>query len=455
MSLNNDKVDYLSGENFTKNDLKKRLRKMKVEFNEVITTKNYFVELYDNSLKNEKNRKLIEKELQNDKDILNQRGKSKREKTKIENNVQSPNCEEKSIKAETIRKITVIKIGGNKKIKSKNNQNETQIKENKIIERCYKIQPKNEKIMSPSEEPKNEAKEHSEKRQLKKLYISPVKQTRFSMDNIMLKDKQNSPFLNKDLFDIILNRSFKGFPNQVKTLQNSESVNCETMPITPTSNGNKGTVINGGIDTIHLSPNLTERELNKIHNCLYSPFMLLSSAFSLCAFGFGCYYISRLSFYPSFSSLFEKIEFTSIKDALISSVISLKEKLFCFLSNTIKEINPYYAVTLIILVVVGYILYKRYKDKKIAQNIYVKVKDELKKINEVGFTKNEFNDHFEIGLSENEIIKKYSIENGMNEKKFVNNVFPIMKKLRKKDAHIKEYENYTTGKKQTIWQWTN
>ena len=63
MSLNNDKVDYLSGENFTKNDLKKRLRKMKVEFNEVIPTKNYFVELYDNSLKNERIASLFEKKV--------------------------------------------------------------------------------------------------------------------------------------------------------------------------------------------------------------------------------------------------------------------------------------------------------------------------------------------------------------------------------------------------------
>lgn len=436
MSQAKESANYLSGENFTKNDLKKRLRKMNVDFNEVIPTKNYFVELYDNSLKIEKNRKRIEKELQKDKDILSQRGKNKREKTKIKN-IHSSNSKEKSINLKTIRKITVIKIRRNKKVNS-NNKSESKEKEEKIIDCCYKIHPSSEKIMLSSEKPRKEDKEHSEKKQQQKLYISPVKQTRFSMDNIALRDKEVSPFFTKNFFEVLLNHNSKEFPNQVKSTQNSDSINRGRMPITPPSKGNKGTIINGGMNIIHLSPSLPEKELKKIHNCLCSPFILLSSGFFLCAFGLGYYYISKLSFYRSFSSLFEKVEFTSVKDIFISSLASLKENLFSFLSNILKGNNPYSFFILIILLIVGYFLYKNYKEKKIAKNVYVKVKKELKKINEIRFTNIEFKGNPENGLSENEIVRKYSTENGMNEKNFECKVLPIMKKLRKKDVHIKE-----------------
>ena len=92
----------LPGINFTKNDIKKRLRKMNIQFDEVIPAKDYYVKLYDNALKDEANIKLIQDDINNDIELV----RKKEKRVFLDDDEES--TEDKSSSNQTTRKITEI-----------------------------------------------------------------------------------------------------------------------------------------------------------------------------------------------------------------------------------------------------------------------------------------------------------------------------------------------------------
>ena len=59
-------LNLLEGSKLTKNEIKRRLNKMMVPFNPELTQKTYFIEKYDNAVKDPEKRKWIQEEILKD-----------------------------------------------------------------------------------------------------------------------------------------------------------------------------------------------------------------------------------------------------------------------------------------------------------------------------------------------------------------------------------------------------
>lgn len=90
--------------------------------------------------------------------------------------------------------------------------------------------------------------------------------------------------------------------------------------------------------------------------------------------------------------------------------------------------------------------YNTYKDRRNAKKIFYDIKNRLRIIHQNS-------PNYETGLSEEEIIHDYSNSYKYKESDFRNNIFPLLKKYRKEDLHVKEFETYINGRNKTAWQW--
>ena len=99
--------------------------------------------------------------------------------------------------------------------------------------------------------------------------------------------------------------------------------------------------------------------------------------------------------------------------------------------------------------------YSKYREYKLINEIFTKIKKELEELTEIQEdNESEYSNSFEHGMTEKEIIKKYSKMYNIEEDKFKRKYFPKLKKMRKSDFNLKEYEVLLQGKRQIIWQYS-
>jgi hypothetical protein len=105
-----------------------------------------------------------------------------------------------------------------------------------------------------------------------------------------------------------------------------------------------------------------------------------------------------------------------------------------------------YAILIIILYILCRKWIDRYNNVNLAKKIFEKLKEELKVLyNE---------DNYENGLTEEQIITIYSSENNVSQDYFRINIFPLLKEMRKKSSIIREFEKQEGGKFKRVWQWS-
>ena len=118
--------------------------------------------------------------------------------------------------------------------------------------------------------------------------------------------------------------------------------------------------------------------------------------------------------------------------------------------------NKYIVITFILgLVLIGWVLYNKYKEKKLVSEIFMKIKSDLQgMINEQGVNNESvFDNSFEIGISEKEIIKNYAKMYNINVKVFKQKYFPQIKQMSINDQNVKEFELVINGRRTIMWQY--
>jgi hypothetical protein len=95
-------------------------------------------------------------------------------------------------------------------------------------------------------------------------------------------------------------------------------------------------------------------------------------------------------------------------------------------------------------------LYKLYQTKRESKQIFNQIKKRLKEINNMNMRGD---DKWDDGLTEEDIIHEYSGIYKINEEDFRKRIFPELKKLRREDGEIKEYEAYIYGRNKLAWQY--
>lgn len=112
--------------------------------------------------------------------------------------------------------------------------------------------------------------------------------------------------------------------------------------------------------------------------------------------------------------------------------------------NFIKN-NIWYFLGLLVLKVIAYKAYIAYLNNKNAKTIFKNIKERLRIIYDA-------NSHYE-GITEDEIIREYSKDYEMKDMYFKNNIMPKLKKMRREDGDIREFETYTHGRLRVAWQY--
>ena len=118
--------------------------------------------------------------------------------------------------------------------------------------------------------------------------------------------------------------------------------------------------------------------------------------------------------------------------------------------------NKYIVITFILgLVLISWVLYNKYKEKKLVSEIFMKIKSDLQgMINEQGVNNESvFDNSFEIGISEKEIIKNYAKMYNINVKVFKQKYFPQIKQMSINDQNVKEFELVINGRRTIMWQY--
>ena len=119
--------------------------------------------------------------------------------------------------------------------------------------------------------------------------------------------------------------------------------------------------------------------------------------------------------------------------------------------------NKYIFIPFIIgLILIGWNLYNKHKEKKLVSKIFTKIRSDLQGmvINDQGMNNESvFDNSFEIGISEKDIIKNYAKMYNINTKVFKQKYFPQIKQLCKKDENVKEFELVIDGRRTIMWQY--
>ena len=427
------------GINFTKNDIKKRLRKMNIPFDEVVPIKNYYVKLYDAALKDEAKVKLIQEDINNDFELVRKREK------RVFLDDDEDSTEDKSSSYQPTRKITVIHIHQKKKnsiIDVEKRPMITPTIRTNIFPLIYSTSDSNSEKKKEIRNVELGRSEFSLSEE-KKKENETVKGKRFSMGNIMPKNmKEEFQGEKKNLYESLLNG--KVHSESVKECDTASTVKFTRIPksplkiVEPLSEVKSQQKEDKEDDTecIHLSPNISQIAINstqeKSNHFLY--YTLLSSGIGLASIGAVCYYIMKKNI--SLRNILPQINLKEIA----MSVIKEAKVLF----NRVNISNGSIIVILggiVIIGVLSYMIYKAGRENRMIQSLYSAVKEELK-------TAKKDND----GLTEEEIIRRISMKNGLTEEKFKIAFLPKLKTLRKKDLSVEEYESEIDGRRYVKWQ---
>lgn len=434
----------LTGINFTKNDIKKRLRKMNIQFDEVIPAKNYYVKLYDNALKDEANIKLIQDDINNDFELV----RKKEKRVFLADDEES--TEDKSSSEQTTRKITVIHIHHKKNLsiieEDKRPMITPTIKTN-IFPLIYTTTENNKEKKKEMKNVELGRSEFSLSEEKKKETHSSVednsKEKRISMGNIMPRDmKEELQCEKKHLYESLLNG--KVHSESVKECDTASSLKFTRIPKSPLKLTEPLSEVKSqqkedkedDTECIYLSPNISQISINtsqeKSSRLLY--YTMLSSGIGLTSIGALCYYMMKRNI--SMRGIIEKINLKEIAIGVFKEAQELLSRVNLSNGSIIAILGG-----VVIIGVISYMLYKTEKENRMIRSLYSEIKEELR-------TAKKTND----GLTEEEIIRRISVKNGLTEEKFKIRFLPKLKTLRKKDLSVEEYESEVDGRRILKWQ---
>ena len=57
-------------------------------------------------------------------------------------------------------------------------------------------------------------------------------------------------------------------------------------------------------------------------------------------------------------------------------------------------------------------------------------------------------------MAESEIVSQYANEYGISREVFEREYMPILRDMRRRDEHLKIYDDFYQGRKQIFWQWS-
>ena len=432
----------LPGINFTKNDIKKRLRKMNIRFDEVIPAKDYYVKLYDNALKDEANIKLIQDDINNDIELV----RKKEKRVFLDDDEES--TEDKSSSNQTTRKITVIHIHHKKNLSTIEEEKRPMITPTikmNIFPLIYTTTENNKekkKEIRNAELGRSEFSLSEEKKKEAHCVVDTSKGKRFSMGNIMPRDmKEELQCEKKHLYESLLNG--KVHSESVKECDTASSLKFTRIPKSPLKLTEPLSEVKSqqkedkdDSECIYLSPNISQISINtskeQSNHMLY--YTLLSSGIGLTSIGALCYYMMKKNI--NMKGIIEHINLKEIAIGVIKEAQELLSRVNLSNGSIIAILGG-----IVIIGVISYMLYKTEKENRMIRSLYSAIKEELK-------TAKKSND----GLTEEEIIRRMSVKNGLTEEKFKLTFLPKLKTLRKKDLSVEEYESEVDGRRILKWQ---
>jgi hypothetical protein len=105
-----------------------------------------------------------------------------------------------------------------------------------------------------------------------------------------------------------------------------------------------------------------------------------------------------------------------------------------------------------VFLLIKLVLYKWYckcKENQQIQKIFTEIKHKLYDLNQSNI------ESWKFGIKEDDIIEEYSKLFAIDEKYFKRNFLPVLKKMRKEDSCLKEFEIFNHGIRKIAWQWTD
>jgi hypothetical protein len=89
--------------------------------------------------------------------------------------------------------------------------------------------------------------------------------------------------------------------------------------------------------------------------------------------------------------------------------------------------------------------YYSYQNRRHATRIFNEIKSNLKTVYDTS--------NYSTGITEDEIIHEYSKQYNYTETYFRNHILPLLKRMRREDPNVKEFELFIHGRNKIAWQW--
>ena len=145
---------------------------------------------------------------------------------------------------------------------------------------------------------------------------------------------------------------------------------------------------------------------------------------------------------PPFVTLLNPV--TLLRDYLIPSLGRWGRRIF----------KDYIFVTISVLAVaaISIVIYMKKNKHAVTTKIFEDIKTTLKNAEE----QNNYEGETELrsGMAESEIVSQYSNEYGISREVFEKEYMPILRDMRRRDEHLKIYDDFYQGRKQIFWQWS-
>ena len=145
---------------------------------------------------------------------------------------------------------------------------------------------------------------------------------------------------------------------------------------------------------------------------------------------------------PPFVTLLNPISL--IRDYLLPSLGRWGRRIF----------KDYVFVTISVVAVaaISIVLYMKKNKHTVTTKIFEDIKTTLKNAEE----QNNYEGETELrsGMAESEIVSQYANEYGISREVFEREYMPILRDMRRRDEHLKIYDDFYQGRKQIFWQWS-
>ena len=143
---------------------------------------------------------------------------------------------------------------------------------------------------------------------------------------------------------------------------------------------------------------------------------------------------------PPFVTLLNPISL--IRDYLLPSLGRWGRRIF----------KDYVFVTISVVAVaaISIVLYMKKNKHTVTTKIFEDIKTTLKNAEE----QNNYEGETRSGMAESEIVSQYANEYGISREVFEREYMPILRDMRRRDEHLKIYDDFYQGRKQIFWQWS-